>query len=336
MVLQLNAAAVLAIEDAGSVDGHLIVDTTFIAESSMVASSAIKSATRLLQNRDLIAVLGHSNSSASLAASQLYNDAHVVQLAPSTTSIMYSNAGRYSFRMVPSDRKQGRVLALAAVEEPRGPARIALLYANDDYGRSLRSIVRPILDSIGATVAIDLPHLDSDGRTGILVDSQAIIEARPNVILWLGRPPTLRLILPSVQKELGPVPVLAGDAMTSWAMDERNRKTLAGVRYIDFVDLTETPEVRAFVSRYMDRYGRAPGSGEILTYDATMLILAAVRNGARTGEEVRQFLTELGRSRPPLKGLSGPLFFSADGEIERSPLLLRIPVDSSTASRPNV
>lgn len=320
-----NDAVTLAIEDASKNSKDRRFNIVLLPEWSSVAATAIELATSLLSHRELVAVVGHSNSSASLAASQLYNDAKVVELAPTTTAALYSESGPFSFRMVPSDQRQGRLLALAAIEEPATKARVALLYANDDYGRSLRAITRAILDSLGAEVAIDLPHLDGVGRgPAVILDTQAVVNARPNVILWLGRSLSLSEVLPSIRSSLGEIPVIGSDAMTSWILDENNWQPLKGVLYVDFVDLNETEELRRFSARYHKRFGRFPSAGEVLSYDAMTALIAAINEGARTGTEVRKFLTELGHSRPAIRGLTGPISFNSDGEIERDLMLLRI------------
>jgi branched-chain amino acid transport system substrate-binding protein len=68
-------------------------------------------------------VVGHVTSGSSLAVSQLYNDAQVVQLSPTATSVLYSQAGPFSYRMVPPDDAQGRFLAdVLARDYPAGCA----------------------------------------------------------------------------------------------------------------------------------------------------------------------------------------------------------------------
>lgn len=330
-----NNAITLATEDAGKGHDEQPFEAVLLPETSSVAATAIDLATTLLSHKGLVAIIGHTNSSASLATAQLYNDAKVVQLAPTTTAALYSESGPYSFRMVPSDRRQGRLLALAAMEEPKDKARVALLYANDDYGRSLRAITRAILDSLKVNIAIDLPHLDGSGRgRAVLLDVEAVVNARPNVILWLGRSFSLREVLPTIRETMGDIPVIGSDAMTSWILEKDNWEILKGVQYVDFVDVNETPELRAFSKRYFSRFGRYPSAGEVLSYDALTVLAAAVNDGARTGEEVRRFLTELGHTRPAFQGLSGPISFNSDREIERDLILLRIrpPTDQNDDS----
>lgn len=329
----LNEAVTMALEDVAPPGTPPIADTLFLAEQSSVAASAIELASTLLTRPNLVAVVGHTNSSASLAAAQLYNDAKVVELAPTSTAQLYSSAGPFSFRMVPPDHRQGRVLAQAVAEARPNGARVALLYVNDDYGRSLRTVVAASLDSMQLRVVADLPHLDSPGRARtVLADIESVIRADPNVIVWLGRPASLHAVLPAIRASLGELPVFASDATTAWSLSGNVDGVLTGVWYVDFVDLNATAEGRRFRERYRTRFGRAPGGGEALAYDAMRVIVEAIRNGARSGDDVRRFLDELGRERPAIQGVTGSISFSVDGDVRRDPILLRIPSPDSIAT----
>ena len=80
----------------------------------------------------------------------------------------------------------------------------------------------------------------------------------------------------------------------------------------------------AFRARYEEYAGEAPGSEAILTYDAVSVVRAALRDGARTRDQVRRYLTELGVERPAFRGLGGPIAFDSTGTSVRPYLLGRV------------
>ncbi len=133
-------AARMAIEDAWT--SPSIFDTLLIEETSNRAAPALEVAGRIVATPRAVAVVGHTNSAASLVTAQLYNEAEVVQMAPTTTAVAYSEAGPFSFRLVPSDDHQGPFLANALERSFPDGARLALFYVNDDYGRGLRTATR--------------------------------------------------------------------------------------------------------------------------------------------------------------------------------------------------
>jgi branched-chain amino acid transport system substrate-binding protein len=309
----------LAFEDAAAAGPIEGLDTALIVEGTNRSESALRAAERLVAVPGIAAVIGHANSAASLAASQVYHAHEVVQIAPTSTAVAYSAAGPFSFRMVPPDDRQGRFLAEAVTEAfPRG-ARLALFYVNDDYGRGLRSEVLAHLDSARYRVVVDLPHAEEqvdslDVESGV----GAAVVARPDAVVWLARSAILGSFLPGFRRELGAIPVYGGDAVARAVQESDPLELWKGVAYTDFVDLDATEELRAFDARFRDRYGTPAAGPEILTYDAVALVLAAVREGHRTGPEIRDWLQSLGRTRPAFVGISGPVSFDEDGNVERT------------------
>ncbi len=319
----LNDAVRLAMADDSAAFGNTVADTLLNGEPKSSAEASIAVATRMVQQPRVMAVIGHMNSNASLAAAQTYNDAQVVQMAPTSTAELYGKAGPYSYRMVPSDAEQGPALARAiAAEFPRG-TRVAVLYVNDDYGRGLRSSFHRALDTLVYPLVAELPHLDGQERgTSVSADVAPVVAARPDVIVWIGRPTTLHSVLPAIRSSLDSVSVLGSDATTAWTVRGNADGVLTGVRYVDYLDLDATPALREFSERYAARFGYRPGAAEVLTYDAARLFLQAVRDGVYSGDDLRKWLDSLGRERAAVIGISGALTFTTDGDVQR-PLVLR-------------
>jgi branched-chain amino acid transport system substrate-binding protein len=324
----LNAVRI-ALTDAGPMP---VLDTVLLGESTNRATPAIANAERAVQTRGMVAVVGHSNSAASLAASPIYNDAEIVQIAPTSTATRYAEAGPYSFRLVPPDDRQGAFLAQSLSTLFPAGARVAVFYVNDDYGRGLRTALLASLDTANYRVVFDAPHSDDevenpppDRRDRVVDVITTVRTARPTVVFWLGRSTTFEMYLRELRRHLGAIPILGGDALGSWPNRDTSTGDWAGIRFVDFLDIDGSAALRDFRDRYASRFQTQAGASEVLSYDAMSLILAAIRDGARTGAEVRAWLLSLGRSRPPYSGLSGPISFTDSGEVERSYHLTTIP-----------
>lgn len=310
----------LALEVDREERGPLAVDTALAVEVSSRAGPALAVAERLVEIPGLVAVIGHANSPASLATSQIYNRNEVVQIAPTATAPLYSEAGSYSFRMVPPDDRQGGFLARMVADSFPDVRRIAVLYVNDDYGRGLRAEAIEALETDGRhEVVVDLPHTETDVAPLDGEHHLAVLgDAEPDLVLWLGRVPALAQLLPRVRDRLGDVPVVGGDALSRVALFSERGRFWRNVAYVDFVDMEATEELRTFGARYRERFDAEAGGTEALAYDAAGVVLAALREGASTGPEVRDYLRSLGRERPPYPGVTGPVRFDARGNVERS------------------
>lgn len=312
----------LALEDGlatGPIPG---LDTILIPEPTNRSDVALMHAGDLATVPGMSAVIGHGSSTSSLAASPVYNDHRIVQIAPTSTTPVYSEAGPFSFRMVPSDSWQARFLADAVAGAFPEGARLAVFYVNDDYGRGLRAEFHARLDTARYRIVVEMPHLQDDvGAVDVSSGVAAAVEARPDVVVWLSRGPILRSFLPALRRELGGVPVYGGDAIGSVNSNADESGLWRNVFYSDFLDPQATPALREFGERIRERTGRPVTTSEILTYDAMALLLAAIRDGRRTGPEIREWLGGLGRERPPFQGITGALSFDDEGDVARSYVL---------------
>lgn len=327
----INAAR-LALADAARAGGLPALDTLMLGEATNSAAPAISMAEQFVARPGMVAVIGHSNSAASLAASPIYNAAGVVQIAPTSTAARYAEAGPFSFRIAPPDARQGEVLAEAVRTALPGGGRIAIFFVNGDYGRGLRAAVLARLDTSRYTVVLDRPHNDEDllapaeglpERVAGL--AQALGASRPDLLLALARFNTLEDYLPAIRTVMPDGLILGGDALGPAYFRAAEVPAWAGIQYVDFLDLEGSDSLRAFRARYQAAFGTPARAAEVLSYDAMRLVLAGIAAGARSGEALRTWLLSLGETRPPFEGLSGPIHFGPDGEVSRPYVVVTIP-----------
>lgn len=314
-------AAVLALEDAERELGALPADTVFVTESLTRAATAIRTASALADMGRVVAVVGHSNSASSLAAAPIYNDAEIVQLSPQSSAAAYSDAGPFSFRLVPPDDRQGRFLAeqLRAME---GVERIVLLYVNDDYGRGLRASLIQALGGRAPQVVGEAPHLEGPvGAEDLALARRVVEEGAPDVIVWLGRPLILSRYLRVLRSAAPEAQFIGSDAVAVAPRQPMLSSLWQGVRFVDFADLSGSAAMIDFRQRFRARFGRPATAADALTYDATRLLMQAVHEGAETAPELRDWLNSLGRERPAYDGLTGPITFEPDGDVQRTYVL---------------
>lgn len=310
-------AATMALEDARRAGFDIPVRVVMIGEANNRAGPAVQAADSLASTPGMVAVLGHSNSAASLTAAPIYNRARVVQLAPNSTSDLYSEAGPFSFRMVPADSQQGALIA-AVLARDFPATRVAMVYVNDDYGRGLRASVLRSLPPGSVDLVAQLPHVMDPTPEMLHRTTLAIVDAEPDVVLWLSRYYQLMEYLPGLREALGRVPIVGGDGMNPIETVPDPEGLIPPVHFVRLVDMDARPETRRFRERFRARFGAEPMDMAALAYDGFSLLLSGVENGVRSGEEMRRYLTSLGRDRPAYPGLTGPIRFEEDGDVART------------------
>ena len=327
------AAARLAAADvnaAGGIDGDSLRLRIAHTETDAAPQRALRVADSLAADPAVVAVVGHSNSAASLAASQIYNARRLVHVAPTTTAPLFSQAGPYSFRLVPDDRRQAEFLVAEVARA--GARRVAVVYVNDDYGHALHRAVRAQLDRLGTPVVYEAPYLEPGDSARLTILARAAADARPDLLIWLGRPPQLARVLATLRPMRPTLPVLGSDALDLGDVYVRPAD-FALVRFVRFVDPAgPAAALQAFRARFVATVGHEPPAEALLAYDATMLLAAAMRSGVRTREAMRTWLSGVGSTRPAHQGISGPIAFDSVGDASRPLRLAEVRPDGVRAA----
>src|SRR6266576_2022064 len=137
--VSMRHAAELAVKEVnarGGIHGRPLAMR--IRDDSGRADIAVGIPHQLVNDPELVAVIGHLNSTASLAAGRIYGEARrpVVMISPSASSPDLSGVNPYMFRVCPSDLSHGAQLARYA-RHTLGAKRVGVIFLDDDYGRGL-------------------------------------------------------------------------------------------------------------------------------------------------------------------------------------------------------
>jgi branched-chain amino acid transport system substrate-binding protein len=322
-------AAELAAEEQRSGDPGFFEPLIPTSASPVAAAAALDLAREFVDNARVIAVVGHGNSAASLAASPVYNSGGLVQIAPTTTAPVYGGAGPYSFRLVPSDTLQAEFIARTIRSLWPRPGRVAIVYVNDDYGRGLYRQLRSHLGE----VVFDGVYADNADEWELAALGRMIGAKQPDLLIWLGRSRPLGLLLHELRPHAPGLHVFCGDGCDGAAVYRNEDGRFTGLVFVRFIDPhSDDAALTNFARRYREHAGEPPSGEALLTYDAVSLIRAALRDGARTRDQVRRYLASLGAERPPFHGLTGSIAFDSTGSMARPYLLAEVVAPDSVVA----
>lgn len=276
---------------------------------------AIQVASELRGDPRVVAVIGHVNSAATLAAAAIYNDEAegVVELSPTASNPDITHAGPWTFRVSPSDLAYGPELAhwLAGKRNLR---RAAVLYGNDDYGRGVAESFGEAFRKDGGTVVAADPYLPEmlAGPDGARVYLARALGRGMDALVIAGTADDARRIIASA-RELGyRGPVVGADGLLGIeAMGAAAEGTYIGAAF--FADAPAEP-VRRFVEDYTRRFGEQPNADAALGYDATRVVLRALAEGGTNRRAVRDYLAGIGSRTAAFQGVTGDIRFDANGD----------------------
>lgn len=317
---QLAAADVNA---NGGIHGHPLELRSMPGAGSTKAKVALETARTLAADPGILAVVGHTSSSASLAASPVYDASGIVLIAPTTTTPHYGIRSPFSFRLVASDVHQGVFLADQALALSRG-GRIAIVYVNDDYGRPLRTLVLARLRAAGVEPVYDGPYSEGDRATNHEI-VEALARMKPDQLIWIGQAVEYASHQPAMRTALPNLTVMASDGFGGPALQDDPQHVFDGVRYVRLVDFQLADSALSrFTAGYRQQGLAEPSDQAVLSYDAVRLLAAAIGDQGPNRTAIREWLSEVGRARPAFKGLSGPVVFDASGDRSPQYFLVRI------------
>jgi branched-chain amino acid transport system substrate-binding protein len=281
--------------------------------------SAVSAATEL-DAAGVVAVIGDVYSGTTLAAAPVYNAAHLLQISPSSSSPLVSDAGDYTFRTCPSDLQQGEALARFAAER-LGLKRGTILYLNDEYGRGIRATFSREFSRRGGQIDETAPYLGSTPAVGPYFERLARRSTSEFVFLGGNRSEAEEAL--KVARARGiKVPFLGGDALEG--LEEAG--PLAEGTYISNAYLAsfDTPVNREFVRAYARKYpgSTAPNQPAAATYDILFMLKATMNRIGTDRVKLRDAVAEIGRAAPPFEGVTGEIAFDERGDVPRQRVII--------------
>lgn len=295
-----------------------------VSNQSTYSAREVDVATQMAALPGVVAVVGHQDSRSTLLAAPVYDEAGIPLVVPNATSRALGAAGPWVFPVAPSDSQEGAFIAAFATRALRARS-VTLMYENDEYGRGIRDGVRDALAAAGTPLAVDAPIgavCAADG--GATVDLIASRRPPPDVLVLAARPSDAACIVRQARRRLPGLRFITGDAVEISdgqvaAMGVAAESTYFVAFWYD--GLTDARST-TFTTAYRRVTGAPPSPATALQYDALMLLMTAVRDVGPNRKAIQTYLSDLGRSRPPFEGVTGPISFEAG---RRRPLyMLRV------------
>lgn len=254
-------------------------------------------------NSEVVAVVGHVNSGAMVAAAGIYHG-NLPAVATTATSPALTGISPWVFRVISSDSVNG--ISLARFAGQLGRRRAAVLYENNPYGRGLADSFRRAF--AGEVLGVD-PIPDGNFDPEPFISWYA--RERADIVFVAGTDVSGLAVLREARRQRFNATFLGGDGWTGIISD-----TVAaeGV-YVGapFSDRDPRPDAQAFVRAFRAKYKEVPDGNAALAYDATYLVARAIGQVGPSRAKVREWLAALDE-RTAYQGVTGSIRFRPDGD----------------------
>lgn len=326
------------INAAGGINGMKL--TLIFEDDTGKAKEASNVATRIANNRQILAVVGHFNSSCSLAGKPIYKRTGIVELSPGSTNVSVCEGSDWTFRNLYRDDFQGQFIAKYIKNVLTDLQSVAVFYDNDDYGKGLADAFTAEAEAIALKLVASEAY-DRD-NTDFKAQLTNIKAKNPDGIFISGLYGQAGLIAKQA-REAG----ITAQFFGADGIDSPDFLTIAG----DAAEGTylTTPflfgaggeEEGKVAEAFKADYGVSPDTWAALTYDAVGMIAKAIEstyNGNATFSEnrkaIRDYLASLDTPGEGYRGITGLTYFDKNGDTVNKPAYVKTVKDGAFTTAP--
>lgn len=300
--------ALTGINAEGGINGHPLVYVFEDSQNDPRQSIAI--AQKFISDPKIVVEVGDFSSTASMAASPLYQRGGLVQFGFTNSHPDFTKTGDYMWSSSISQSQEQQMMAEYAVNR-LGLKKIAVLHLNTDWGTTAKNIFIEEAGQRGAEVVTAEGYLpdEKDFRATLT----RIKAANPDGILLESYYSDGALIVRQI-RELGiDLPIVAVGSVYSPDFLAIAGDAANGVHTTAyFTPVSPRPEVQTFIRDFKAQYGKEPNNFNAMAYDTMTILAAVMRQYGTTREEIKSGLGQI-------SGISSVLFpkVSFDPEIRR-------------------
>jgi branched-chain amino acid transport system substrate-binding protein len=257
----------------------------------------------------IVAVVGHTGSAATIAAAPIYADAEhngrraLLDITPTATNPRVTKTTTWVFRVCPTDDDAARALARFTVDSLHAK-KVAIIYRDDLFGRGYVTAFSNEMSTLHVPIIERDPYLRGIAE----YDAYAIRMTKRGVdaVVLAGGSNEAVDILRAIRHAGSRARFLGSDDLASLGSDPVTAREFAGLRYTAFYDPDRPTDVnQEFSETYKQTFGMVADQKAALAYDAATLIAQAVFTVGPNRERVRNWVAHA----PKLNGVSGTIQF---------------------------
>lgn len=310
----------MAIEQAGGKAGDYKIEYV-IADDRNDATEAVNTATKLITQDKVKAIVGSVTSKTTVAASQLANDNGVVMISGTATApkVTFDNDKRkdFVFRACFIDPFQGTVAAKFATETLKAKTAAILYDQSNDYTIGLAKYFNETFTKNGGQVL----SMEAYGKDD--VDFSAVLsniaQQKPDILYLPDYYQKVSLIGKQAREKGINAIFVGGDG---WESTDLDFATMEGGYYTSGYSPDDPrPEVKTWVDAYKVKHNSVPDLFATLGYDATNMLINAIKT-ANSDDPAK--IKDALQATKDFSAVTGKLNFDKDGNPVKPAVVLQI------------
>lgn len=282
------------LNESGGINGRKI--ELSIYDDATSPTEAARGMLQLIRQKRVVAVIGSTIGSGTLAAAPIAMQSKVPVLAPNGTDAVVSkdkNFYPWVFRTLPSDSAMAKTLLDSATA--RGEKKIGVFYQEDAYGQGMYEFLlnearQRGLEIVGAASA-------PMNATDLGPQATRIRNRNPDVVLLQASAASVGAAFVRAAKQVGlTAPIWAQGALAQQPFIDAAGPASEGIGTVVIADwLDPTPELKEFADLLIAAGKPPQGFGEVIAANGFHALVAAAKtiDGEITGEKLRDALEKV-------------------------------------------
>ncbi len=318
-------AAEMAAEEVNAAGGLEVGGTKykiqlFVEDNEDKAESAAAAAQKLINQNQVLAMLGANASRNAIPAAEVAESSKVPMVSPWSTNVKLTQGKKYVFRACFIDDFQGLVCAKFS-QDNLGATKAAVLYdVASEYNKGIAEVYKKSFEEAGGEIVAFETYTTGDKDFSSQLTK--IVGTNPDVVFLPNYYSEVPLQVQQAQR-IG----YTGDFLGSDGWGSAELITLGGAsmegQYFSthYAPDIVSPEAQKFIEAYKTKYKSVPDDVAALTYDSFNLLCQSIQAAGKLDREaVRNALAGV----EEFKGVTGQMQFKGSGDPIKSAVIIQI------------
>lgn len=315
----IKLGAQIAVEDSQEAFAKMGLKLELAPQDDQAAPDVgVAVAKRLVNDPEVVGVVGHFNSGVAIPASEVYKDYHLVMVSPANTNPKVTERGYPNVnRVCGRDDVQGPVGAEHAISKLHAKT-VFVINDKTAYGQGVAEAFRDKAKALGANVVAFVGTEEKANFQPLILQMRI---SKPDLVYFGGIYDQGGLLLKQMREKGIAAAFLGPDGLDSSEFVRIAQSAAKGAFYTTVAGpVDQHPAAAAFAKAYEEKFKKKPESFALYAYDSARVIIEAVRATpeAQAGkvpsrEAVCQALRKLSH-----QGITGLIEFNGKGDRKKA------------------
>jgi branched-chain amino acid transport system substrate-binding protein len=315
---QIKLGAQLAIEEAVPAFKKLGFDLQFVPyDDQGDPTTGVANANLIINDPDILGVVGHLNSGVVIPSSEVYNRTGLVVVSPVNTNPKVTDRNLPDVnRICGRDDIQGPAAADFAVDVLKAK-KIFVLNTKTTYGAGIAAEFVKRLSSKGITVPGNA-NIGTEELANFVSVITQIQAYAPDLIYFGGEYQAIGPFTKQLRERGIKTPILSDDAIESGDYIKAAGAANSADTYYTTVagPLDQFPKSKAFATNFQAKYSKVPEGYAVYSYDCANILIQAILAQIKAAGGKKPSIDAVTKAVRAIKydGLTGPVAFDSKGD----------------------